>query len=224
MGKKLVVLVLSLVLCLAAVAPVALAGTPTSHVVLPSTMGGLNVRSGPGTNYSVTGWVADGDEIDLIKVGATWTKITVIRSQKTGYIRNAYIGDLKNPETPSTSGTAAAGRVTGKGVGLRNGAGSSYGKIATLALGTKLRLWGERGNWYYATTLSGAKGWISKTYVTIGYTMVTSAAVNLRESANGVVIKKLAKGAKVSVESVTGKWSKVKVGSASGYVYNSYLK
>jgi hypothetical protein len=34
----------------------------------------------------------------------------------------------------------------------------------------------------------------------------------------------LAKGTKVSVESITGSWSKVTTGSTSGYVYNTYLK
>ena len=94
MKRKLVALVFSMILCLLAATPVALAGTPTSFVKLPSTMGGLNVRSGPGTNYKVAGWVVDGDEIDLIKVGSTWTKITVLRTDKTGYIRNDYIKDI----------------------------------------------------------------------------------------------------------------------------------
>jgi N-acetylmuramoyl-L-alanine amidase len=222
--RKLVALVLSMILCSLAVMPIALAGTPTSFVKLPPTMGGLNVRSGPGTNYKVTGWVVDGDEIDLIKVGSTWTKITVLRTDKTGYIRNNYIKDLKDGDVPSTSGTATAGRVTGKGVGLRKGAGAGYAKVATLSLGTKLKLWDKSGNWYYATTLSGKKGWISKTYIATGYAMTTSASVNLRKSANGAIVKKLDKGTKVSVESITGGWSKVTAGSAKGYVYNAYLK
>ncbi len=224
MKRKLIALVLSMVLCLLTAMPVALAGTPTSFVKLPPTMGGLNVRSGPGTNYKVVGWVVDGDEIDLIKVGSTWTKVTVIRTAKTGYIRNDYIKDLADGDASSTSGTASAGRVTGKGIGLRKGAGTGTVKVATLSLGTKLKLWDESGNWYYVTTLSGVKGWVSKTYVATGYTMTTTVSVNLRKSANGEIVKKLAKGTKVSVESITGGWSKVTAGSVSGYVYNSYLK
>ncbi len=224
MKKKLVALVLAMTLCLLAVAPAAVAGTATSFVKLPSTMGGLNVRSGPGTNYKVAGWVVDGDEIDLIKVGSTWTKITVLRTDKTGYIRNSYIEDLSDGDAPSTSGTATAGRVTGNGVGLRKGAGTGYARVAKLSIGTKLKLWDESGNWYYVTTLSGTKGWVSKTYVATGYTMTTSANVNLRKSANGKVVKTLAKGTKVSVESITGGWSKVTAGSVSGYVFNAYLR
>ena len=224
MKRKLIALVLSMVLCLLTAMPVALAGTPTSFVKLPPTMGGLNVRSGPGTNYKVVGWVVDGDEIDLIKVGSTWTKVAVTRTAKTGYIRNNYIKDLADGDAPATSGTASAGRVTGTGVGLRKGAGTGTVKVATLSLGTKLKLWDESGNWYYVTTLSGVKGWVSKTYVATGYTMTTTVSVNLRKSANGEIVKKLAKGTKVSVESITGGWSKVTAGSVSGYVYNSYLK
>ena len=224
MKKKLVALVLAMTLCLLAVAPVAVAETATSFVKLPSTMGGLNVRSGPGTNYKVAGWVVDGDEIDLNKVGSTWTKINVLRTDKTGYIRNNYIEDLMDEAAPSTSGTATAGRVTGNGVGLRKGAGTGYFRVARLSMGTKLKLWDERGNWYYVTTLSGTKGWVSKTYVADGYTMTTSAGVNLRKSANGKIVKTLAKGTKVSVQSITGGWSKVTAGSASGYVFNAYLR
>ncbi len=232
MGKKLVSLVLVALLCLAIAAPIALAGTPTTFVKLPSTMGGLNVRSGPGTNYAVAGWVINGDEIDLIKVGSTWTKITVLRSGKTGYIKNAYIKELPNkptdpdpkPDDPSTSGTATAGRVTGGGVNMRKGPGTGYGVVKTLSSGTKLRLWDHSGNWFFATTLSGTKGWISKTYVATGYNMVTSANVNMRKSANGAVLKTVSKGTTVAVESITGSWSRVKVGSTTGYIYNSYLK
>lgn len=229
MGKKLAALVLSLLLCLGAFAPAAFAATATSYVVLPDNMTGLNVRSGPGTNYSVAGWAIDGDEIDLIKIGSSWTKITVLRSGKTGYIRNAYIKDLpKDSQTgsdhPQTSGTATAGRVSGRSVNLRKGAGTGYGSVGSLVSGTKLKIWGSEGNWYYVTTLSGKTGWISKTYVKTTYTAVTTARVNMRKTANGALIKTLASGTTVTVQSLTGNWSKVKSGSSTGYVYSKYLK
>ncbi|MDL2207073.1 SH3 domain-containing protein [Eubacteriales bacterium OttesenSCG-928-N13] len=229
MGKKLVVLVLSVMLVLGMMAPAAMAGTASSFVVLPDTMGGLNVRSGPGTNYKVAGWATDGDEIDLIKIGTSWTKIRVIRSGKVGYIKNAFIKDVPSggssqPSTPSTSGTASAGRVTGRSINLRSGAGTGYKVIGSATSGTKLKIWSEKGNWYYVTTLSGKKGWISKSYVSKGYTATTTARVNLRASANGKLVKTLSSGASVSVISITGSWSKVKAGQTTGYVYSKYLK
>lgn len=230
MKNKMLSLVLTLMVALTACMPVAMAGTPTSFVDLPSGYTALNVRSGPGTNYSVSGWVIDGDEIDLLSIGDTWTKIQVLRSGRVGYIKNAYIDDLQSggsssaPSTPSTSGTATAGRVTGSGVNMRKGPGTSYAKVTTLYSGTPLKLWDSSGNWYYASTLGGTKGWISKTYVATGYTARTSARVNLRQSPNGTLIRTLSTGTQVTVQSITGTWSKVKVGSTTGYVFSKYLR
>ena len=229
MKKKTLTLVLALMVALLACTPVAMAGTPTSFVDLPSGFTALNVRSGPGTNYSVAGWVVDGDEIDLLKIGDSWTKIQVIRSGRVGYIKNIYIDDLQGgssggTSTPSTSGTATAGRVTGGGVNMRKGPGTGYAKVTTLSSGTPLKLWDSSGNWYYASTLGGTKGWISKTYVATGYTAYTTTRVNMRKSANGELIRTLSAGTKVSVQSITGTWSKVKVGSTTGYVFSKYLK
>ncbi len=228
MGKKMACLVLTLVLCLTVLMPAALAGTPTSFVKLPAGWTALNVRAGAGTNYAVVTWVKDGDEIDIIHQGSTWSKITVSRNGKTGYIKNTYIKDLsENPATPSdpgTVGTASAGSVSGNRVNMRKGPGSGYAWVSTLTKGTKVQIWGESGNWYFITTLSGTKGWMSKTYIASGYSMTTSANLNFRQSANGTVISTLSAGTTVEVISITGGWSKVKVGSTTGYVYNKYLK
>ena len=223
MKKKLTCLVLTLVLCLTALMPAALAGSATS-VTLPKGWTALNVRAGAGTNYDVVTWVSDGEQIEVIKEGTSWSKITVARNGKTGYIRNAYIADLGGSSSdPDTTGTATAGTVSGGSVNMRKGPGTGYGKITSLTKGTKVQIWDESGNWYYVSTLSGTKGWMSKTYISLGYTMTTTANLNFRKSANGTIIRTLAKGTQVEVLSVTGSWSKVKVGSTTGYVYNKYI-
>lgn len=229
MGKKLVITILSLVVLLTALVPAAMAAGSRTEVKLPSTMGGLVIRSGPGTEYDVAGWVEDGSAIDVISVGSKWSKVTAVHSGKTGYINNAYIKDIPNDtdqssEPLSKTGNATAGCVTGKSVNLRKGAGTGYGVVKSLPSGTKLKLWGDKGNWYYVSTLSGTSGWISKSYVKEGFTSETTASVNFRKSANGALIKTLDKGTSVSVVSMTGDWSKVKMGKATGYVYTKYLK
>jgi N-acetylmuramoyl-L-alanine amidase len=173
----------------------------------------------------VVTWVADGEKIDVVKKGADWSKITVARNDKTGYIRNEYIEYSSDGTTePSTDGTALAGVVSGGSVNMRTGPGTGFGKIKSLSKGTKLKIWEESGNWYYVTALSGEKGWMSKTYVSQGYAMKTTASVNFRKSANGAVISTLEKGTDVEVISVTGSWSKVKVGSTTGYVFSKYIQ
>ncbi len=233
MGKKLGVLLLALVLCLGAFAPMAaLAGTPTTYVTLPSTMSALNVRAEATTASEVVTWVYDGDMIDLNKVGSEWTRITVLRNNKSGYIKNIYILELPDapkpvdpdPSNPPKTGTAQAGTVTGGGVNVRKGPGSGYAKVAALSSGAKLKIWGQSGNWYFVTTASGKDGWISKTYVKPTYSATTTARVNFRQSVNGQLIKTLAAGTKVTVYAINGSWSKIKVGATTGWVYSRYLK
>jgi SH3-like domain-containing protein len=96
--------------------------------------------------------------------------------------------------------------------------------VLSLSKGAKVKIWSESGNRYFVTTSGNARGWMSKTYVSSGYAMTTTVNVNLRKSANGAVIKTLSAGTKVEVISITGSWSKVKVGSTTGYVYNKYMK
>lgn len=218
MGKKLVTLVLSLVLVMG-LASSALAET----IKLPKAMEALTVRSGPGTDYEPVAWLQDGSEVKLISASGAWSKVKAIYNGKTGYIRSAYIRQAADTETPVKTGTATAGRVTGKSVNLRT-LGSTTGKVVrSLPSGTKLKIWDSKGNWHYVTTLSGTSGWISKTYVKEGFTSKTTARVNLRKSANGELIKTLNKGASVSVISMTGAWSKVKVDGQTGYVFTKYL-
>lgn len=226
MGKKFTALMLALALCLTFAVPAATAGTATSKVKLPASWTALNVRAGAGTNYPVVTWVADGDKIDIVQEGASWSKIKVVKNGKTGYIKNAYIENHSGgtPTDPGTIGTATAGSVSGNGVNLRTGPGTSYDKIVSLSKGAKVKIWSESGNWYYVTTSGNAKGWMSKNYISEGFAMTTTANVNFRKSANGTVIETLSKGTNVTVLSITGSWSKVKVGSTTGYVYNQYLK
>ncbi len=223
MKQTALILVLILALALGALTPAAMAATATAYVELPSGYTALNVRSGPGTNYSVSGWVVEGDAIRILDPGATWTRIQVVRSGRVGYIKNRYIGGQSSVEPPA-SGTATAGRVSGGGVNLRKGPGTGYAKVTTLSRGTPLKLWSSSGNWYYASTLGGTKGWISKTYVALGYTAYTTARLNLRESPNGALIRTLSSGIPVSVLSITGSWSRVRAGSSLGYVFSQYLR
>jgi len=227
MGKKLVVLFLAVVLLLASVP--ALAANTRTEVKLKGGMEALNVRSGPGTGYDVVTWVHNGSVIDVVSVGAKWSKIVVSNSGNTGYINNGYIKKLPastggSSSTSTGSGTATAGRVTGKSVNLRSGAGTSNKVVKSLASGTKLKMWGEKNGWRNVTTLAGTSGWISKQYVKEGFTSVTTAAVNIRKTANGALIRTLAKGTSVNVISMTANWSKVKAGGTTGYVYTKYLK
>ena len=61
-----------------------------------------------------------------------------------------------------------AGTITGSGVNLRSGAGTSYSSIATLGKNTSVTLTGETGNWY-KVQYGSRTGYVSKDYCTPAY-------------------------------------------------------
>ncbi len=222
--KRLACILLVLAMILGLAAPVAMAGTPTTYTNLTSNASKLYVRAGPSTGYKVVTYVSNNEEIDLLKVGSVWTRISVCRNGLTGYIMNRYIEELPGESQPIRRGEASAGRITGRGVNLRRGPGTKYMALGNKSYGSKLVIWGSRGNWYYVTMLSGQSGWVSKTYVSKTYTTSTTTGVNMREDPNGAIIKTLAKGTSVTVYTVDGAWSFVKQGGTHGWVYSQYLR
>lgn len=238
MGKKMASLVLVVLLALLALAPAALAAA-TAVVDLPASYSGLNVRQGPGLSYDVVAWVLDGDKITVTDYGTTWSKIKISKNGKTGYIKNIFFDasdepgepdepDDPAPSTPSTGSSYDVGRVTAKYassyINMRKGPGTQYATVGSAKSGTRLKLYDLTGNWYYAVTSSGLKGYISKNYVGLGANYVTTARVNFRKTPNGALIRTLSSGTNAWVTSVSGGWSKAKVGSSTGYLYNSYLR
>ena len=61
-----------------------------------------------------------------------------------------------------------AGTITGDGVNLRSGAGTTYSVIATLSKNTAVTLTGQSGNWY-RVKYGSSTGYIAKDYVTPRY-------------------------------------------------------
>lgn len=221
MKKKLLALFLVALMIMGAVAPLASAGMPTSVIKLPDGTKSIYVRSGPGTNYAKKGYVTNGQEVDLLKIGTTWTQIRLISNKVTGYIKNAYIADL---EEPVQKGAASAAQVKGSAY-LHIGPHENAAKLTVLGNGTKLKVWGTQSNWKYVTTLGTNKtGWIYDEYVAEGFTQVTTTSVHLRHGENGRTVATLKKNTTVNVIAIDGSWSEVSVNGTTGYVYSKYLK
>ena len=227
MGKKSLCLLLTVLLAALCIAPQALA-TTSAVVDLPSTYTGLNVRSGPGLSYDVVAWVLEGDRITILEPGNTWSLIKIAKNGKSGYIKNCFFDESGDPETPPTGASYDVGRVSAKYassyINLRKGPGTAYPTVGSAKSGTRLKLLGGEGNWHYAETVSGLRGYISRNYVAAGAPCTTTARVNLRQSPNGSVIKTLPYGSSATLLSVSGSWSKVKSGSTTGYVFSRYLR
>ena len=202
----------------------------------------VNVRSGPGTSYSVLGQVGEGDTLPVTGVSGAWLKVTY--RDKDAYIHSAYL-----PVSYLTGGSSApqaqepapqeqeqtTGVLTGDGVCLRAGPGTGYAVLGAYNSGTKMTITGSSGDWY-AVTYNGLKGYVYKQYLsqsgaTVSVTemedtpAVTTGGVNLREGPSTAYTSKrvLAAGTAVTVTGKSGQWYRVSYGGMSGFVYGDYL-
>ncbi|MBR6766853.1 MAG: SH3 domain-containing protein, partial [Clostridia bacterium] len=129
----------------------------------------LNLRSGPGTNYSVKGTVKNGTTVKVLNTEDNWVKITDYSTGKTGWIMEKYIETESGwPSFDDVFGepeTQSVYHVTTSTLNVRSGAGSSYSKVDTLFEGTAFKVLDTSGNWLKIKTFDGTSGWVSKNYV-----------------------------------------------------------
>lgn len=191
----------------------------------------LNLRSGPGTGYSVKGTVKNGTTVKVLNTEDNWVKITDYSTGKTGWIMEKYIGTgSKWPSFDEVSGdsdTQSVYHVTSSTLNVRKGAGSGYDKVDTLFEGTAFKVLGSSGNWLKIKTFDGVSGWVSKNYVTSGAdAVVTASKLNMRSGAGtGYSVKgRLYAGDVVKVNSISGNWAHVTVDGVSGHVSVNYLE
>ncbi len=226
---------LHIALALALVLSLAMGASAYAEVVkTPAEDGSLNVRSGPGTNYSVASWVKNGQSITVLENTSPWAKIKVDSNGKIGYIKSRFIvadtteGGWDTPDTDDKNFTygSVTTKYSGSVVNVRKGPGTSYAVAAKAPSGSRMSIFGESGNWYLVRTANGVSGYISKNYVKDGSVQVTTANVNFREGAGTsfTSTRVLPKGTKVTSVEVSGNWTKATVDGTSGYVYSKYLK
>lgn len=142
-------------------------GTTTGSVIATGTVkasGGLNVRSGAGTGYSLISTLANGSRVEIYEkktVGSsTWGKIS------SGWICLDYVTLDAATETGTTA-TAKTGTVkVTTTLTVRSGAGTGNSVVGSLTNGTRVTITEIK-------TVDGAQwgkissGWICLTYVTL---------------------------------------------------------
>lgn len=123
------------------------------------TGGGLNVRSGPGTNYGSVATLNKNDRVNIlfrIKVGDyTWGCIS------SGWIRLDYVY-IDGTEGPG-KGT---GTITGDAVNIRSGPGTKYGSVGSYNSGNEVNILAQFtfGDYNWGCT---NKGWVRMDFVSM---------------------------------------------------------
>ncbi len=218
----------------------------TGKVVVSS--GSLNIRSGPGTSYSVVGWLGAGDTVTITEQttvnGTPWGK------SAKGWVCMNYISVSGTSDNNGTGGNESTGVVTGKvsangsKLRIRSGPGSSYAVAGYLDDGAAVEILEQKT---VGPTVWGriAKGWISLNYVkldsgasvpeqdngnasgseTISGTVIADV-LNVRSGAgtHNSIVGRLLNGQKVTILETkmvgTVKWGRI----STGWISMDYIK
>ncbi|MBQ4040623.1 MAG: SH3 domain-containing protein [Oscillospiraceae bacterium] len=212
----------------------------------------LNIRSGPGTNYSIVDTVKNGEIVVIIeKSTSEWYRINY--DGTVGYVSSRYLKNVLTAENFDAEGT-----VNDTSVRYRTGPSTSHTSLGTIPKGTEVDIIGINNGWY-KLTYNGTTGYMRSDYIDLGgaaaedkddekeedtttettpedTTTSTETAVNKKGSVTGnyvrfrsapsltsAIIRLLNKGAAVDVVAEVDGWYKITYGGKTGYMSSDYI-
>lgn len=196
---------------------------PTTATVFD---GALNLRSGPGTTYSV---------ITVMPDGAT---VTITGALTNGFYPITYNGTAGYASADFLRLSTTQSATTLANLNLRSGPGTSYSVLLVIPYGAQVTLTGGVTNGFYPLTYNGTAGYASAGYLQIGggtptptptpsnRTGYTTANLRLREAPNtsGNVLVVIPDGSAVTVTgNATNGFYPVTYSGTSGYSSASYI-
>ncbi len=136
----------------------------------------LNVRSGPGSSYSVLTSVNKGETVNVI-VDDTWCKIYVPSKKVVGYVAREYL-DITHPDptpTPPSEFEVHEGiyKVAATRLNMREGPSTDFAVKTTLDNGELVTRYSASGEFFEVKDSLGNEGWCSSKYLTMVSAAVT---------------------------------------------------
>lgn len=132
--------------------------------------GNVNVRSGPGKNYSRIGKLKKAQIISIVSVSGDWAEIVMSQNSK-GYVHKDYISfvcdsaAISQIDVPSTDpGSMGAAIATGN-VNVRQGPGKNYNKLGKLRRGQTVAVWSINGKWAEITWTGSQRAYVHTDYL-----------------------------------------------------------
>lgn len=134
----------------------------TSSVVATTT---VNLRSGPGTNYAIIGYLPAGATATATgsavagqsSTGTTWTPVTY--QGRSGYVATSYLRTVGTSEV-SSSGGAVGTAVVNSDVNVRSGPGTSYTIVGGLSAGAEVETTGVTSGGWTQILYGGTTRWV----------------------------------------------------------------
>lgn len=193
----------------------------------------VNIRSGPGTNYTILGVVRSGDILDVIGHSGSWLNVR-LSNGNNGFIADWLVSHYNSNQnnTDSNSPDILTSKVTGSVANVRAAASTNSSIIGVLRYGDEVVITGVLDGWY-EVNYNDQKAYIANFLLSNPMSMTTSdvftqtatvigGTVNIRSapgtSHNIVAITR--RGDVVEVLSTSNEWVKVKSNNTIGYIAN----
>ena len=198
----------------------------------------LNIRKEASANSTIVGKMSNNTQIQVVgKTSTGWYKINY--NGVEGYVNGNYIKILGDYISTSTNieSMSKTGKVvkTTDFLNVRSQSNADSSILGKIYPGDTVSITGkDKKTGWYRIKFGEKEGFVSSYYIelidsntsTNTTKKITTANVNLRTGAgtNYSIITTVSSGTVVEVISTSGSWSKVTVGSKTGYMSNSYLK
>ncbi len=197
----------------------------------------VNVRSGPGTQYSVVGSLSSGQAVTVTGSSGNWYRINW--SLGSAYVSASYLsqGGTYYPQPTPTTASDGNFYATSR-VNVRSGPSTGYSIVGTLEANDRVTVTATNGNWYRINWNNGS-AYVSASYLarigsavpteppaSSGSTYYATANVNVRSgpSTRYSVVGGLTSGQRVTVVGSSGNWYRISWNNGSAYVSASYLR
>lgn len=185
------------------------------------TTASLNMRTGPGTGYSIILVIPKGASVTVTGYSGVWAKVTY--SGKSGYCHTDYLKD---------QAVTTEVRYTTANLNMRTGPGTGYAILLVIPKGSEVSVISTADGWS-KIIYNGKSGYVSSAYLTAAgavspagsYVYTTISSLNLR-SGPGTgysIISVIPQETALSVLGKTSGWYKVSYGGKTGYVSGSYI-
>jgi N-acetylmuramoyl-L-alanine amidase len=238
--NKIVPIILCLMLIFGSLPALESARADNGSVSITATS--LNVRSGPGLSYPISGSVKKGETFSIVKEEGEWIQISLGGSKK-GWVAEWFTARESAKQAASSAVTpktaSGSSSVTVNGLRVRKGPGTNHQVIGSFNIGQAVEVLSSNGNWAEVRT-TDLRGWVSKEYISIkeskgseappasvktsGTVNATSLNVREKPSLSSKRVGQLSYGAAVTVHSQSNGWAEITYAGKNAWVSAEFLK
>ncbi len=146
------------------------------------TSSGVNIRSGPGTSYSMVTTAAKDAKFNIAEVSGQWIKINLPNGEQ-GWVAGWLVAvneiappqlapvtsppAAETPATPPENSDSTVAVVNGNEVNIRIGPGTGHNVITKVSRGQRVGVLERNGDWAKVELDGGVIGWVSGLFLNI---------------------------------------------------------